>query len=131
VSRPIGRAFNRDFSAAVTGGAGTSAGSIPIQRIWYLGGTNSVRGQPPGAMAGTSYWLTRTEVGYGEPGWRRMAFFDLGWAGSRDHWSEAGRPASGVGLGWSFMDGLIRMDVARGIFPTKQWHSALYLDARF
>src|SRR2546430_2463077 len=66
VSQPLGRAFHRDFSAAVTAGAGTSVGSVPIQRIWYLDGTNSVRGQPPGAMAGTSYWLTRTEIGYGE-----------------------------------------------------------------
>lgn len=131
VSHPIGRVFNRSFSASLTGSAGTSAGTLPIQRNWYLGGTNSVRGQPPGALSGNSYWLTRTELGYGSAGWRREAYFDLGWAGERQHWDAMGRPASGVGLGWSFMDGLFRLDVAKGIFPTKQWHTALYMDARF
>lgn len=131
LSRPIGRAFGRDFSAAITGGAGTSVGGLPVQRYWYLGGTNSVRGQDAGSMAGSSYWLTRTEFGYGPPGWRRLAFFDLAWAGDRTKWSEMGRPASGVGLGWSFMDGLVRLDVARGLYPAKQWTTALYLNARF
>jgi hypothetical protein len=42
-----------------------------------------------------------------------------------------GRPASGVGAGLSFLDGLIRMDLARGLYPAKQWNFALYLDARF
>ena len=48
-------------------------------------------------------------------------------------WSDNafGRPASGAGLGWSFMDGLIRLDVAKGIFPSKEWRSALYFDAKF
>jgi hypothetical protein len=131
VSHGIGFILDRFFSAAVTAGAGTSVGELPVQRLWYLGGTNSVRGQPAGAMSGSSYWLTRTEVGYGPPSFRRAAFFDLGWAGDRTKWSEMGRPASGVGVGWSFLDGLVRMDVARGLFPTKQIHTALYLDARF
>lgn len=131
LSHPIGRAFRRDFSGSITGGAGTSIGDLPIQRNWYLGGTNSVRGQPIGAAGGSAYWLTRTELGYGSAGFRRVAFFDLGWAGSRDDWSNVGRPASGVGLGWSFIDGLVRADLARGIYPTKQWHFTLYLDGRY
>jgi hypothetical protein len=60
-----------------------------------------------------------------------VVFFDAGWAGDRKRWSEMGRPASGVGIGWSFLDGLIRADLAKGLYPTKQWHSALYFDARF
>lgn len=131
VSHPLGRAFNRDFSASLTGGAGTSLGELPVQRYWYLGGTNSVRGQQIGAESGSSYWLTRTEVGYGAAAFRRALFFDLGWAGDRHAWSEMGRPASGVGGGLSFMDGLIRMDLARGLYPAKQWNFALYLDAKF
>lgn len=131
LSRPIGRAVHRDFSAAITAGAGTSVGELPVQRLWYLGGTNSIRGQAAGAMLGSSYWLTRTEIGYGGASFRRAAFFDLGWAGDRDSWSKVGRPASGVGLGWSFLDGLVRADVARGIYPARQWRAAIYLDARF
>jgi hypothetical protein len=131
LSHPLGRALHRDFSAAVTAGAGTSVGDLPVQRYWYLGGTNSVRGQSIGAMAGSSYWLTRTEVGYGAAAFRRALFLDLGWAGDRHAWSEMGRPASGVGGGLSFLDGLVRMDLARGLYPAKQWNFALYLDARF
>jgi hypothetical protein len=130
-SHPLGRLLSRDFSASITAGAGTSVGEVPVQRMWFVGGTNSVRGQAAGAMFGSSYWLTRTELGYGPPGWRRIAFVDIGWAGDRTKWSEIKRPASGAGLGWSFMDGLVRFDVARGIYPEKQWRGALYLDAKF
>ena len=82
-------------------------------------------------MVGNSYWLTRTEIGYGLPGFRRIAFFDLGWAGDRSGWNAMGRPASGAGIGWSMLDGLVRADVARGIYPLRQWRGALYLDAKF
>ncbi|HEY4304261.1 MAG TPA: BamA/TamA family outer membrane protein [Gemmatimonadaceae bacterium] len=131
LSHPLGRAFSRDFSAAITGGAGTSVGTLPIQRNWFLGGTNTVRGESAGAQAGSSYWLTRTSLGYGGAGVRREAFFDLGWAGDRNSWNAMGRPASGAGIGLSFLDGLIRTDLARGIYPAKQWTFALYLDAKF
>ena len=50
-------------------------------------------------MFGDSYWLTHTEIGYGSAAIRRLAFFDLGWAGDRTKWSEIGRPwraASGL-----------------------------------
>jgi hypothetical protein len=131
LSHPLGRVLHRDFATAITAGAGTSAGTVPVQRLWYLGGTSTIRGEPAGSMAGDSYWLTHTELGYGSPGMRRIAFFDLGWAGDRTQWRDVGRPASGVGIGASLLDGLIRFDVARGLYPTAQWHSALYLEARF
>jgi hypothetical protein len=82
-------------------------------------------------MFGNSYWLTHTEVGYGAAAFRRVVFFDLGWAGNRGAWNAMGRPASGVGAGVSFLDGLLRLDVARGLYPTEQWRSALYLNGRF
>jgi hypothetical protein len=131
LSHPLGRALSRDFSGALTVSGGSSTGKIPLQRQWFLGGTNTVRGQAAGAMFGDAYWLTRTEVGYGSPGMRRIAFFDLGWAGDRTKWSDVGRPASGVGVGFSFLDGLIRADLARGLYPEKNWRSALYLEAKF
>jgi hemolysin activation/secretion protein len=131
LSHPLGRMLHRDLAAAITAGAGTSAGTIPVQRLWYLGGTSTIRGEPAGSMAGDSYWLTHTELGYGSAGMRRIAFFDLGWAGDRTRWRDVGRPASGVGVGASLLDGLIRFDIARGLYPTPQWHTALYLEARF
>jgi hypothetical protein len=38
---------------------------------------------------------------------------------------------SGVGLGWSFLDGLIRFDVARGIYPRQQTRVNFYFESRF
>jgi len=38
---------------------------------------------------------------------------------------------SGVGVGVSFMDGLIRADLAHGIFPRRANRLDLYLESRF
>jgi hypothetical protein len=119
------------LSTSVTAGGGSSGGTLPVQRLWYLGGTASVRGQSAGAMAGDSYWLTRTEIGGGSPGLRKVLFADVGWAGSRRDWRSVGRPASGVGAAISFMDGAMRFDVARGIFPSRQWRVAMYLEGKY
>jgi hypothetical protein len=70
-------------------------------------------------------------VGYGGAAFRRALFFDLGWAGDRNSWNSMGRPASGVGAGLSFLDGIVRLDLARGLHPVEQWTFALYLDAKF
>jgi hypothetical protein len=131
MSHPLGRVLRRNFSGAVTVGGGTTVGDVPVQRLWYLGGTNTIRGQAAGAMFGNSYWLTHTEIGYGSAGIRRLVFLDLGWAGDRTKWREVGRPASGVGIGWSMLDGLIRADIARGLYPRREWRGALYLEGRF
>jgi hypothetical protein len=42
-----------------------------------------------------------------------------------------GRPLSGVGVGWSVLDGLLRFDLARGLYPSQQWRFDSYLEARF
>jgi hypothetical protein len=38
---------------------------------------------------------------------------------------------SGVGTGVSFLDGLFRFDVARGLYPRKQFRVDLYLESKF
>ena len=45
--------------------------------------------------------------------------------------SQIVRPMSGAGVGVSFLDGLFRFDVARGIYPLKQFRADLYLEAKF
>jgi hypothetical protein len=123
--------LGKRFDGAFTLGAGTSAGSVPVQRLWYMGGTQTVRGQRAGAAIGDAYWLTRVELGSSFVGARPVIFGDLGWAGSRDDWKNPGRPLSGAGAGVSFMDGLVRFDVARGIYPEKKIRTNLYVEARF
>lgn len=117
--------------ASVTAAAGTSEGELPAQRQFFLGGLQSIRGQTPGTGIGEAFWMTRVELGSRAVAVKPVVFGDFGWAGARDGWSQTGRPMSGVGVGASFLDGLIRMDVARGIYPRWQTRVDLYLDARF
>ena len=126
----ISRGFGRKWAASLTTGAGV-AQSPPVQRLFPLGGTETVRGQRPGTQSGDAYWLTRFELGRGLAAARLVGFGDLGWAGPRSEWSHPGRPMAGAGVGASFMDGLIRSDLAWGIYPTKRLRFDLYLDARF
>ena len=123
LSRPMGR-----FAAAVTGAAGGSAGRVPFQRWWYMGGLRTVRGQVAGTQAGNAFWLGRAEIGTRFAAVRPVAFFDVGWAGSRDAIGKT-LPQRGAGIGLGFLDGLFRIDIARGLYPNKRWRTDFYLEA--
>ncbi|MBA3342999.1 MAG: hypothetical protein H0T48_14350 [Gemmatimonadaceae bacterium] len=127
----VSHGITRRLDGALTLGAGYSGGRVPLQRLWYLGGTQTIRGQQPGAAIGDAFWMTRLELGSSFVGARPVIFGDLGWAGSREDWGTPGRPISGAGIGASFMDGLVRFDVARGIYPEKKIRTNLYVEARF
>ena len=126
VSRGLG-----PVAASLTAAAGTSEGDLPTQRHYFLGGLQSVRGQSAGAGFGEAFWMGRLELGANRTGVRPVVFGDLGWAGPRDGWRSPGRPMSGVGVGASFLDGMIRVDLSRGIHPRVQTRFDLYLEARF
>jgi hemolysin activation/secretion protein len=120
------------LAGAITLSGGSSVGALPAQRLWYLGGAQTVRGQTPDTLQrGNAYWLTRTELGINQLGVRPSVFADIGWTGDRTKLNDVGRPLSGVGSGLSFLDGLFRFDVSRGLFPRKQWRADLYVNARF
>ncbi|MEO7104288.1 MAG: hypothetical protein ABI311_12890 [Gemmatimonadaceae bacterium] len=127
VSHPLGG----PLTGALTLSGGTSGGTVPVQRLWYLGGTSTIRGQDVGAAVGNAYWMTRAELGLGSVIARPVIFGDMGWAGDRRNWNEGVVPVSGAGVGTSFMDGLIRLDLAKGIRPRGGVQASLYLDARF
>ncbi len=119
------------LDGALTLGGGTSGGQLPIQKQFFLGGVQTVRGQKAGAAIGDSFWMTSAEIGTRSTGFRKIIFGDLGWAGDRKNFSHPGRPLSGAGIGASFMDGLIRVDLAKGIYPEKSVRTNLYVEARF
>ncbi|MES2176671.1 MAG: ShlB/FhaC/HecB family hemolysin secretion/activation protein [Gemmatimonadota bacterium] len=120
------------LAGSLTLSGGTSVGGLPAQRNWYLGGSQTVRGQSPDVtQSGNAFWLTRTELGSNYVGLRPTVFTDIGWVGDRADWGNVGRPMSGAGVGVSFMDGLFRFDVARGIYPRKQFRVDLYLESKF
>ena len=119
------------LDAALSAAGGTSVGEVPPQRLWYLGGTQTIRGQPLAAASGDAFWMGRAEIGLGRQVARLATFYDLGWAGDRGDWRSPGRPLSGAGVGISLFDGMLRLDIARGVQPSRGWRGALFLDARF
>ena len=123
-------AFSR-VAGALTLSAGAAEGALPPQRRFYLGGMQTIRGQTALTASGNTFWMTRAELGTRNTGTRTVVFGDLGWAGRREDFQSPGRPLAGAGIGWSFLDGLIRADIARGIWPTKQWRFNMHLDAKF
>ena len=130
----ISHGLPEQLIGALTLSGGTSVGTVPVQRLWYLGGAQTVRGQQPDtSLSGNAYWLTRTELAYDAGGVRPSLFTDIGWTGDRAllYRNELGRQMTGIGAGASFMDGLFRFDVARGLYPAKRWRLDMYVEARF
>jgi hypothetical protein len=122
------------FSLSLTGAGGWSVGSLPIQRAFFVGGLHTVRGQFARlgeGRVGDAFWLGRAELGRANMALRPTIFYDAGWAGPRQDIGGGYRPMSGAGFGLSVLDGLIRMDVSRGIHPEKHWRFDAYLGARF
>jgi len=119
------------LDGALTVSGGSTIGEVPVQRHFFLGGPHSVRGLSAGTLSGDAFWMARTEIGTNRMTVRPVAFYDLGWAGDRRDWRHPGRPASGAGVGFSVMEGLFRFDVARGMYPTRDWRVDMYLGARF
>lgn len=120
------------FTTALTLAGGTSVGQLTPQRRWFLGGTQTIRGQTPDTTySGNAFWMSRLETGRDISGARVVVFGDLGWVGDRTTFTDLVRPMSGVGVGYSVFDGMIRFDVARGIYPRAQTRVAGYLQSRF
>ena len=121
----------RDVGLSLTLGGGTSGGTVSPQRLWHVGGTHTVRGFGAGTLAGDSYWLARAELGLGGRAFKPVLFYDAGWAGARDDWSKSRGNIRGAGGGVSFMDGLARIDLARGVDRRSVWRAHLYVEANF
>ena len=128
---PLGR-----YAASLSASAGTSTGDLPVQRAFFIGGLHTVRGQfarLDQSHVGDAFWLGRSEFGTSSGGLRPVVFYDVGWTGSRRDFGGglSGRPMSGAGFGLSFLDGLFRIDVSRGIWPERRWRTDLHLGAIF
>jgi hypothetical protein len=116
------------MAVALEASAGTSRGELPLQGRFYLGGPATLRGYDGAVTAGEAYWRGRVEVGNAFPAARVTVFSDLGWAGPRNgFWN--GRPLVGGGVGASFLDGLVRFDLARAFRSPTGWRFDLYFDA--
>ena len=111
-------------------GVGTTFGDAPLQRQWFLGGATTLRGYPASSARGSSFARSRVEVArtFYEIG--SVSFFgDVGWAGLRGDFNGDDL-LYGIGVGGSFLDGLIRLDLSHGLKgPQKQFRIDLYVDA--
>jgi len=81
-------------------------------------------------MQGTSYTRGRLEVARTYSQATTISLFgDVGWAGAREEF-DSNDLLYGAGMGFSLMDGLIRMDLSHGLKgPLKRFRFDLYLDA--
>ncbi|HEX8697019.1 MAG TPA: hypothetical protein VF746_31665, partial [Longimicrobium sp.] len=102
------------LEGALEGAAGTSFGDVPAQGLWRLGGSASLRGYDASTAVGTAFWRGRAEVATGAGPVRLALFSDAGWAGDRGEWSS-GRPLWSAGAGVSFLQGVVRVDLARAL----------------
>ena len=117
----------RRLLAAVELAAGATGGDAPVQGQWYLGGPATLRGYPGGVIAGPDFWRARVEVANASPGVRLAAFGDAGWAGLGTAFTR-GRPLVAAGIGASFLDGIVRVDLARALVSPKGWRMDFYVD---
>ena len=75
----------------------------------------------------TGEFRGRLEAGNAFPAARLTIFGDIGWAGPRGAFLE-GRPLIGSGVGASFLDGLVRLDLARAMRTPTGWRFGLYFE---
>ena len=129
-SRPLG-----PVTASVTAATGGIAGGrVPVQRLFYLGGLQTVRGNFPRATGegyvGREFWLARSELGLGTGTLARpVVFFDAGRAGAQAF--ARGATLRGVGAGVVFLDGLVRVEGARGLGEQRGGRVDVSLGGRF
>jgi hypothetical protein len=116
--------FGLLVAAEVAGG--TSTGAVPVQSTWFLGGPATLRGYDGGITNGDAFWRSRLELSTQLPAARVVLFSDAGWAGPRSNF-EKGRPLIGAGAGASFLDGLVRFDIARALRSPTGWRLDLYV----
>ncbi len=115
------------IAVAIAASAGTSTGGVPVQSRFYLGGPATLRGYDGGVMSGAAFWSGRAEVANSFPAARVSVFSDIGWAGPRAAFST-GRPLLSGGVGGSFLDGLVRLDLSHGFRGPQGWRFDIYFD---
>jgi len=115
------------FAGAVEGAGGAATGHVPAQSHFYIGGPATLRGYATAALAGPAFWRGRAELARGIPAVRLSVFGDAAWAGERAD-LRTSRPLVSAGVGASFLDGIVRFDLARALRAPTGWRLHLYMD---
>ncbi|MGH9261613.1 MAG: BamA/TamA family outer membrane protein, partial [Acidimicrobiales bacterium] len=112
---------------AIEVAGGMSAGTVPVQSLWYLGAPGSVRGYAGGTAKDQAFWRVRADLATAFPGLRVVLFGDAGAVAPRDDLATDVALAS-VGIGVSLLDGLFRVDLARALRSPVGWRVEFYVD---
>lgn len=114
---------------AVQGSLGMASSSVPLQRQFFLGGSDTFRGIDSGdpLLRGTSFWFGRTELAHDIPLARIALFGDFAWTGDGQRVGSEGWVSS-VGTGVSLLQGFVRIDVARVVHGPQRWRVDLNFD---
>lgn len=128
----LARGLGRGVLGTISGAAGSSIGTLPAQRQWHLGGAQTIHAHRVGALSGDAFWFGRAELTKGLPLIRPVLFADWGWAGDRDGLAQVHprRHLWAAGMGAAFLDGLVRVDVARALGRRDGWSVDLFLEVR-
>jgi hemolysin activation/secretion protein len=116
------------WRGALEAAGGTSEGSLPAQKQFFLGGAPTLRGYGGAAAVGPSFLRARAELAYRTSAAGLSLFTDAGWAGERNGFS-ASRSLLSAGVGATILDGLVRIDLARALRRPTGWRLELHLDA--
>lgn len=128
VTARTAQAFSERWQFGAEAAVGQGWGALTPQREWYLGGVRTVRGYAGGIRSGRSMVRGRVEVARGFEAARWALFSDLGWAGD-DFDARFDETLWSVGVGASLLEGLVRLDLARGLRgPGAGWRLDLHLD---
>lgn len=116
------------LGATLRAEVGGILGHPTIQGRWLVGGTGGVRGYAPGDATGDTFALLGGEAVVGSRTLAMALFSDAGWA-----WGDAGpsrtrHHLASAGLGLVALDGVARLDLARGLRPPVTWWLGLTLD---
>ena len=112
------------ITAEIAGG--WTAGSVPLQGLYLIGGPGSVSGYEPGQAAGERFGLGRFEVALGGRGRALALFGHAGWASSAPigRGVESGRISS-VGSALVILGGAFRLEVTRALNRHREWRLGL------
>ena len=109
--------------------AGHAWGGLPTQYHWFLGGVETLRGYDIGDAAGSTMARARAELTRGSMAIGLALFADAGWASNDADSFDADDALLGGGIGVTFMDGLVRIDVARAFVTPTGWRVHLHLNS--
>lgn len=120
--------FPAGFSLGLQGATGVSFGTVPGQGLWLLGGPATIRGYPPAAGAGDGFWRTRAEFATTFPVLRAALFSDMGSTWGRGGFDGVHHRLHSAGIGLSFLEGLLRVDLARAMEFHTGWRMTIAVD---